>query len=44
MTKWMHPFAGAIAILSIGAFWLSTALVEVFGTREAIVAVKSAIP
>jgi hypothetical protein len=44
MTKWIHPFAGAIAILSIAIFWLSTALVEMFGTHEAIVAVKSAIP
>jgi hypothetical protein len=40
----IHPVAGAIAILTIGTFWLSTAPSELFGSREIIVAVKSAIP
>lgn len=44
MTKIVHPLAGATAILTIGMFWLSTALVELFGSVGAIAAVKTAIP
>jgi hypothetical protein len=44
MTKWIHPVAGATAVPSIATFWLSTALTELLGSHEAIVAVKTAIP
>jgi len=42
--KLIHPVAGVVAILTIATFWLSTALSELFASREVIVAVKSAIP
>lgn len=44
MTRKIHPVAGAIAMLTIATFWLSTVSSELFGSREMIVAVKSAIP
>lgn len=44
MKKLIHPIAGAIALLTIATFWLSTALSEVAGSKEAIVTVKTAIP
>lgn len=44
MKKLIHPMAGAIALLTIATFWLSTALSELFGSTEAVVAVKTAIP
>lgn len=44
MLKLVHPVAGAIAILTIATFWLSTLGSEMFAPREVIVAVKSAIP
>jgi hypothetical protein len=44
MIKTIHPVAGALAILTIATFWLSTALAELFGSRAIIVAVKTSIP
>lgn len=44
MKKLIHPIAGAVAILTIATFWLSTAFSELSGSHEAIVAVKTAIP
>ena len=44
MLKIIHPVAGAIAILTIATFWLSTILSELFASRAVIVAVKTAIP
>ncbi|PKR88314.1 hypothetical protein CXZ10_14930 [Pleomorphomonas diazotrophica] len=44
MTRIVHPVAGALAMLTIAAFWLSTALSELFGTADTVVAVKTAIP
>jgi len=44
MTKIVHPIAGALAILTIATFWLSTALSELFGTQAVVTAVKTAIP
>lgn len=44
MIRVVHPVAGAVALLTIATFWLSTALTELFGSKAAIVAVKSAIP
>jgi len=35
MNRIIHPVAGAIAILTIATFWLSTALTELFGSKEA---------
>ena len=44
MIKFIHPVAGGLAILTIAAFWLSTALSELFGSHATITAVKTAIP
>ncbi len=44
MKKTIHPVAGALALLCIVAFWLSTALSELLGSDAAIRAVKTAIP
>ncbi len=44
MSKIIHPIAGALAILTIATFWLSTAFAELFGSENAVVAVKTAIP
>jgi hypothetical protein len=44
MPKFIHPIAGAIALLMIATFWTSTLVAELFGSHEMIVAVKSLIP
>jgi len=44
MSKIIHPITGALAILTIATFWLSTALSELFGSHEMITTVKTLIP
>lgn len=44
MAKVVHPLAGAVALLAITAFWLSTVLSELFFSEAAVIAVKTAIP
>ncbi|MBI1866930.1 MAG: hypothetical protein HYS06_01295 [Methylocystis sp.] len=44
MTKIIHPLAGAIALLTIASFWLSTVFSELFASEALIVSVKTAIP
>jgi hypothetical protein len=44
MSKLIHPVAGALALVTIAIFWLSTALTELFASQAAIIAVKTAIP
>ncbi|MGI6245311.1 MAG: hypothetical protein ACOYJQ_06045 [Pseudochelatococcus sp.] len=44
MPKIIHPIAGLIAILTIAAFWLSTAISELFASEATVAAVKTAIP
>ena len=44
MKKIIHPIAGSIAMLAIFAFWVSTAVSELFGSYETIAQVKSWIP
>ncbi|ARS54443.1 hypothetical protein [Kushneria konosiri] len=44
MKKLIHPMAGTIALLTIATFWFSTALSELVGSKETVIAVKSAIP
>ena len=44
MSKAIHPLAGALAMVTIATFWLSTAISELFASHAAIVAVKTAIP
>ena len=44
MKKLVHPVAGAIALLTIASFWISTLISELSGSMEAVVAVKTAIP
>ena len=44
MTKIVHPAAGTLALVTIAAFWLSTALSELFASQATVVAVKTAIP
>lgn len=40
----IHPAAGALALLTIAIFWLSTVVSELSGSRDLVVAIKSAIP
>ncbi len=44
MSKIIHPMAGVLAILTIAAFWLSTAFAELFGSQVVVTTVKAAIP
>jgi len=44
MLKIIHPVAGALAILTIATFWLSTTLAEMFASEAIIISVKTAIP
>lgn len=44
MLKHIHPVAGVLAVLVIVTFWLSTAVVELFGSTAQVVVVKRAIP
>ncbi len=44
MTRVLHPIAGAIALLVIATFWLSTVLTELFGSHAAVAALKTTIP
>ena len=44
MNKVIHPVAGALALLIIATFWLSTALAELFASEAIVTAVKTAIP
>jgi hypothetical protein len=44
MTKILHPLAGALAMLTIATFWLSTVFSELFGSQAVITSVKTAIP
>ncbi len=44
MTRIVHPVAGTLALLTIAAFWLSTAMSELFGSEATVIAVKTAIP
>jgi hypothetical protein len=44
MLRRLHPIAGAIGLLTILTFWLSTVGAELFGARETIATVKLAIP
>jgi ferredoxin-NADP reductase len=44
MLRIIHPVAGALALLTIAIFWLSTALSEIFASEATVIAVKTAIP
>jgi hypothetical protein len=44
MINIIHPVAGALAILTITTFWLSTAVAELFASQAIVVSVKTAIP
>jgi hypothetical protein len=44
MLKRIHPFAGALALLSILTFWMATVLSEAFGETATVIAVKTMIP
>jgi hypothetical protein len=44
MTKFIHPVAGLVALVTIVTFWFSTVLSEMFGSQATVTAVKSAIP
>ncbi|MGB5831291.1 MAG: hypothetical protein WBG92_04790 [Thiohalocapsa sp.] len=43
MLKALHPISGAVALLTILTFWVSTALSELFGPATTIIAVKTLI-
>jgi hypothetical protein len=44
MKRIIHPVAGAVALLTIATFWLSTLATELFGSTASVIAVKTAIP
>ena len=44
MIRTIHPLAGALALLTIATFWLSTAFAELFASEAAVIIVKTAIP
>ncbi|MGH1353517.1 MAG: hypothetical protein ACRBBS_00345 [Thalassovita sp.] len=44
MMRHLHPIAGGLALLTIAVFWLSTVLVELFGTQAQVILVKTLIP
>lgn len=44
MIKTIHPITGALALLTIISFWLSTAMSELFGSEALVVTVKTMIP
>lgn len=44
MIRKIHPLAGGVTLLTIATFRLSTTLSELFGSRETIITVKTAIP
>jgi hypothetical protein len=44
MVKIIHPVAGALAILTIATFWLSTAISELFASQAFVTVVKTTIP
>ena len=44
MLKTLHPIAGALALVTIASFWLSTVLAEVFAGTALVTLVKTTIP
>jgi hypothetical protein len=44
MTRIVHPVAGAVALVTIAVFWVSTALSGLFASDTTVAAVKMAIP
>jgi len=44
MVRIVHPIAGMVALLTIAGFWLSTVLVELFGSHASIIGLKTSIP
>lgn len=44
MLKMLHPVGGAIALLTISTFWLSTLFTELFGSEASVASVKTSIP
>lgn len=44
MKRILHPLGGAVALLMIAGFWLSTLVTELSRDTAAIIAVKTAIP
>ncbi|MEU4703653.1 hypothetical protein [Nonomuraea dietziae] len=44
MLRQLHPLAGLAGFLTLLASWISTVLVELFGSHELVVTVKQAIP
>ncbi|MGA2494489.1 MAG: hypothetical protein ABSF67_16345 [Roseiarcus sp.] len=44
MAKTIHLIAGAVGLLTIATFWLSTVVSELFGSHALIASVKTTIP
>lgn len=44
MIRRIHPLAGALALMLIASFWLSTVLSEVFAPAATVTTVKTLIP
>ena len=43
MKTWIHAAAGAIALITVSVFWLSTAAVELFGDAAGVTTVKNCV-
>jgi len=43
MWKWIHPVAGAVVLVTISTFWLSTVVSELFGSAALVAEVKSTV-
>ncbi len=44
MLKMIYPVGGAIALLTISTFWLSTLFAKLFGSEAFVISVKTTIP
>lgn len=43
MKTWIHAAAGAIALITVSVFWLSTAAVELLGDAAAVTTIKNCV-
>lgn len=44
MLNFIHPIAGAVGLVTITTFWLSTLLSELFASEPTVIVVKTIIP
>lgn len=44
MVRTVHPIVGAVALMTIATFWLSTVISELFGAHALVTTVKTTLP